>query len=59
MQSALSDRLEELEDALAHVKTLQGILPICMYCQRIRDDQESWKQLESYMRQHSEGSTTC
>ena len=54
LQSALSERLGELEAAQAHVKTLQGILPICMHCHRIRDDQESWKELESYIRQHSE-----
>ena len=58
LQSALSQRLEELEDALAHIKTLQGILPICMHCHRIRDDQESWEQLESYIQDHSEAAFT-
>jgi len=39
LQSALSQRVQELEDTLNHVKTFQGILPICSYCKKIRDDQ--------------------
>ncbi|NIA16275.1 MAG: response regulator [Nitrospiraceae bacterium] len=53
LQSALSDRVEELEDALAHVKTLQGIIPICMHCHKIRTDQESWERMENYIQEHS------
>ena len=45
---------EELEAALARVKQLEGIIPICMYCKKIRDDQQSWQQLESYISNHSE-----
>ena len=45
---------EELEAALARVKQLEGIIPICMYCKKIRDDQQSWHQLESYISNHSE-----
>lgn len=44
----------ELQAALAQVKQLEGIIPICMYCKKIRDDQESWQQLESYISAHSE-----
>ncbi|MEW6658334.1 MAG: DUF3365 domain-containing protein [Thermodesulfobacteriota bacterium] len=44
----------ELQDALAHVKVLRGILPICASCKKIRDDQGYWKQVESYIRDHSE-----
>jgi phosphoserine phosphatase RsbU/P len=54
LQSALSDRVEELEDALAQVKKLQGILPICMHCHRIRTDRESWERIENYIQDHSE-----
>ncbi len=43
-----------LQDTLAHVKRLQGILPICMYCHKIRTDKASWKQMEAYITQHSE-----
>lgn len=44
----------ELRAALAKVKQLEGIIPICSYCKKIRDDQESWQQLESYISEHSE-----
>jgi hypothetical protein len=44
----------ELEVALVRVKQLEGIIPICMYCKKIRDDQNSWQQLEKYFTEHSE-----
>jgi DNA-binding NtrC family response regulator len=44
----------ELKAALAKVKQLEGIIPICSYCKKIRDDKESWQQLESYITNHSE-----
>lgn len=43
-----------LQTAMAEIRSLQGILPICSYCKKIRDDQGSWNQLESYIRKHSE-----
>jgi hypothetical protein len=39
---------------LVHVRKLQGILPICIHCHRIRDDQEAWRKLESYIQEHSD-----
>lgn len=45
--------IEELQDALAEVKTLRGILPICMHCKKIRDEEGAWKQLELYIRDHT------
>lgn len=45
---------EELEAALGRVKQLEGIIPICMHCKKIRDDQNSWNQLEQYISNHSE-----
>ena len=50
----LTRRTEELEAALDRVKLLEGIIPICMYCKKIRDDQNSWQQLERYISDHSE-----
>ncbi len=50
----LARQKQELEDALAQVKMLEGIIPICMYCKKIRDDQNSWHQLEKYITEHSE-----
>ena len=46
--------IRELREALAHVKTLSGMLPICAYCKKIRDDKGYWNQIESYIRDHSE-----
>ena len=44
----------ELQEALAKVKTLSGLIPICASCKKIRDDTGYWKQIESYLRDHSE-----
>jgi len=44
----------ELRDALAKVKKLSGLLPICSQCKKIRDDQGYWQQIEAYIRDHSE-----
>ncbi len=46
--------IEELNHALSKVKKLSGMLPICCYCKKIRDDQGYWNQIESYIHQHSE-----
>ena len=54
LQGALADRVRELEDALSRVKTLQGLLPICSYCKKIRDDRNYWQQVEGYISDHSE-----
>ena len=53
LQEALALRVRELEEALAEVKTLQGILPICSYCKKVRDDQDYWQQVEGYLSKHS------
>jgi DNA-binding response OmpR family regulator len=53
LQSALADRVEELEEAIASVKTLQGLLPICCYCKKIRDDGNYWHRVESYISGHA------
>lgn len=45
---------QELKHALDQVKILRGLLPICMGCKRIRDDDGYWQQLETYIRDHSE-----
>ena len=54
LERELHDRVRELEDALANVKQLQGLLPICSYCKKIRDDQDYWHQVDSYVAQHTE-----
>ena len=50
----LARQIKELQDALAQIKTLRGLLPICMYCKKIRDDKQYWQQVEGYISQHSE-----
>ena len=45
---------EALADALAEIKTLRGVIPICASCKNIRDDEGYWNQLEIYIRDHSE-----
>lgn len=50
----LEDKVRQLEASLARVKQLEGILPICMYCKKIRDDKENWRQMEEYISEHSE-----
>ena len=44
----------ELQKALEDVKLLSGLLPICMWCKKIRDDQGYWNAIEHYLGQHSE-----
>jgi PAS domain S-box-containing protein len=46
--------IAELQAALAKVKTLSGLLPICASCKKIRDDKGYWHQVEVYVRNHSE-----
>ena len=54
MQGQLAAQVHVLREALDHIKTLQGILPICMYCKKILDDLGCWNQLEEYVSQHSD-----
>jgi HAMP domain-containing protein len=46
--------ISELRTALTKVKTLSGLLPICSYCKKIRDDKGYWNQIEAYIRDRSE-----
>jgi sigma-B regulation protein RsbU (phosphoserine phosphatase) len=54
LQTALERRIIELEEASLHIKTLQGILPICAYCKKIRDDKSYWHQVERYVMSHTD-----
>ena len=54
LQKALLERNHELEDALKRVKQLQGLLPICSYCKKIRNDRNYWEQVDAYVASHSE-----
>lgn len=54
LQRALGARVAELQSALVNVRQLSGLLPICAYCKRVRDDQDYWQQIERYLSEHSE-----
>ncbi len=54
LQKNLAERVRQLEDALSSVKQLQGLLPICSYCKSIRDDQNYWQRLDSYLTEHTD-----
>jgi phosphoserine phosphatase RsbU/P len=53
LQLDLAARVAQLEEALGRVKKLHGLLPICSYCKRIRNDDNYWQQVESYIEEHS------
>lgn len=50
--------LNQLKEALANVKTLSGLLPICSHCKKIRNDTGYWDSVESYLRRHTEARFT-
>ena len=46
--------ISRLEEALKNVKTLTGMLPICAWCKKIRDDEGYWQKIEAYFKSHSD-----
>jgi PleD family two-component response regulator len=58
LTTQLKARQIELEEALARVKSLRGLLPICAHCKKIRDDKGYWQGVENYVRAHSEAEFT-
>lgn len=54
LQNALAGRVRELEGALSQVKQLQGLLPICSYCKKVRDEKNYWQRVEGYLSEHSQ-----
>lgn len=54
LEKHLKDRIIELEAALTHIKRLQGLVPICAYCKKIRTDDNYWHQLEAYIAERSD-----
>ena len=53
LQNQLATKVKRLQNALAQVKQLRGLLPICMFCKKIRDDKNYWEQVENYIAKHS------
>lgn len=58
LQVELRNRIRELENAMAQIKQLHGLLPICVDCKRIRDDRNYWHQVESYVSAHTDAEFT-
>jgi PleD family two-component response regulator len=54
LQKQLTERVRELEEALAQIKTLRGLLPICAKCKKVRDDQGYWQDVDLYIRNHTD-----
>jgi hypothetical protein len=54
LQRELDTHVAELEASLTRVKLLEGIIPICIYCKKIKDDQQNWHKIETYISNHSE-----
>ena len=54
LQDELADRVGELEAALNDIRLLHGLLPICSYCKKVRDDQNYWQRVESYVESHAQ-----
>lgn len=50
--------IAELRDALAKIKTLKGLIPVCAWCKKARDDKGYWESLEDYVREHSDADFT-
>jgi len=48
----------ELQDARNDIRTLGGLIPICAWCKKIRDDEGYWRQVETYISEHTEASFT-
>jgi len=53
LASAWAQATLELREAMDKVKTLEGLLPICAWCRKVRDDRGAWEQLEAYVEKHS------
>ena len=58
LNGELSRTVDDLREALAHIKQLRGLIPICMHCKSIRDGDDVWHRLEAYLAEHSDASLT-
>ena len=54
LEEERSQLIVSLQKALGEIRTLKGIIPICSYCHKIRDDQGAWEALESYISKYSD-----
>jgi len=54
VEEALIEQNNELRKAIEHIKTLQGIIPICSHCKKIRNDEGYWNQVEDYIAKYAD-----
>ncbi|HHS14519.1 MAG TPA: response regulator transcription factor, partial [bacterium] len=54
LQDRLESRVRKLKDALSKVRQLQGLVPICSYCHRVRNDTNYWEKVEQYITEHTD-----
>jgi sigma-B regulation protein RsbU (phosphoserine phosphatase) len=54
LQVRLAEQVTELQTALANVRQLQTLLPICSYCKAVRSDNDYWERIDTYIAQHSD-----
>lgn len=54
LEQLLNKKVDQLEEALEDVKKLQGLLPICSYCNKIRNDEDYWEKVETYITKHAD-----
>ncbi len=53
LQSRLHRKIKQLKQTTDEVKALQSLLPMCMYCKNVRDDNGYWERVEEYLQRHS------
>jgi CheY-like chemotaxis protein len=58
LEDRLAAKVRELQEAMAQIKTLSGIVPICSSCKKIRDDAGYWKQVELFVGEHTDATFT-
>ena len=58
LQARLAEKVAELQSSLDNVRQLRGLLPICAYCKRIRDDHNYWQRVEVYVSEHTDATFT-
>ena len=58
LQERLANKVTELQATLDKVRQLRGLLPICSYCKRIRNDQNYWERVEVYVTEHTDAKFT-
>ncbi|MCA3011839.1 MAG: response regulator transcription factor [Myxococcaceae bacterium] len=53
LEQSLAEQIHKLQEEKAHVQELQGMIPICMHCKRIRGQEQIWERVETYIEQRS------